>query len=193
MIAKPKKKRNYVDNKRFLAEIVEYKRLSKEAAEAGLEKPRLSEYIGECILLIATNYAHKPRFKNYSFKDQLISDAIENCLLYFDNFDPAKSSNPFAYFTQCTHYAFFRGIYREEKSRYAKYKTFQERVINTGEDALMIDSDNKHMVTTTMYDNLNDFIQSFEEREAKKKEKRKVAKQKKQGLDKFYEEDDNEG
>lgn len=182
-----KKPNHYVDNEKFLAEILEYKRQCKEAAEAGLEKPRVSEYIGSCILLIAERLSTKPRFMNYSFRDELVSDALENCFQYFDNFDPAKSQNPFAYFTQIIYYAFHRRINKEEKNRYIIYKKFQESILDTDDVSLLVDSDDKHLISSTMYDNLNDFIGKFEKREAEKKEKRK---EKKEGLEKFVGEND---
>jgi len=178
-----KKKRNhYVDNQRFLEEIIEYKKQVVEAREQGLDKPRVSEYIGKCIYLIAENLSHKPRFMNYSFRDELVSDAIENCFLYFDNFNPTISQNPFAYFTQIIYYAFHRRISKEEKNRYIIYKKFQESVLDTSDAALMIDHDDNHLISSTMYDNLNEFIKKFEGREAEKKEKRKASKE---GLEKF--------
>jgi len=182
-----KKKNHYVDNERFLTEIMEYKKRCREAIDKGLEKPRVPEYIGKCIYLMAENLSHKPRFMNYSFRDELVSDAIENCFLYFDNFDPDKGSNPFAYYTQIIYYAFHRRISKEEKNRYIIYKKFQESVLDTSDAALMIDHDDQHLISSTMYDNLNDFIKKFEGREAEKKEKRKAAKE---GLDKFFGEDD---
>lgn len=181
-----KKKRNhYVDNQKFLEEIVDYKKKVVEAKEKGLEKPRVSEYMGKCIYLIAENLSHKPRFMNYSFRDELVSDAIENCFLYFDNFNPNISQNPFAYFTQIIYYAFHRRISKEEKNRYIIYKKFQESVLDTSDAALMVDADDQHLISSTMYDNLNEFIKKFEGREAEKKEKRK---QVKQGLENFTEE-----
>jgi DNA-directed RNA polymerase specialized sigma24 family protein len=185
MTTTKKKKNHYVDNERFLAEILEYKKQVKLAKEQGLEKPRVSEYIGSCILLIANRLSTKPRFMNYSFRDELVSDALENCFQYFDNFNPEISSNPFAYFTQIIYYAFHRRINKEEKNRYIIYKKFQESVLDTSDAALMVDSDDNHLISSTMYDNLNDFIKKFEGREAEKKEKRK---QVKQGLENFTEE-----
>lgn len=182
-----KKKNHYVDNERFLAEIKEYKTKCKEAEADGKEKPRVSEYIGKCIYLIAENLAHKPRFMNYSYVDEMKSDAIENCLMYFDNFDSDKYSNPFAYFTQIIYYAFHRRINKEEKNRYVMYKKFQESVLDTVDAGLMLDNDGNHMIPTTMYDNINDFIDRFEKREEDKKAKRK---EKKEGLEKFVGEDD---
>ena len=186
-MATKKKKNHYVDNERFLTEIVDYKKKVVEAKEQGLEKPRVSEYMGKCIYLIAENLSHKPRFMNYSFRDELVSDAIENCFLYFDNFNPDISQNPFAYFTQIIYYAFHRRISKEEKNRYIIYKKFQESVLDTSDAALMIDADDQHLISSTMYDNLNEFIEKFEKRETEKKDKRKAAKE---GLDKFFGEND---
>ena len=193
-----KKKNHYVDNERFLAEIVAYKKKCKVAVDQGKEKPKLSEYIGQCIYLIAENLAHKPRFMNYSYVDEMKSDAIENCLMYFDNFDSDKYSNPFAYFTQIIYYAFHRRINKEEKNRYIMYKKFQESVLeapvsldgyNIDNHSLLVDNDDNHIMNVTMYDNINDFIDRFEKREEDKKTKRK---EKKEGLERFAG-DENEG
>ena len=186
-IVMAKKKTHYVDNERFYNEIVEYKKNCKIAIVEGKEKPILSNYIGKCIFLIAENLAHKPRFMNYSFVDEMKSDAIENCLMYFDNFDSDKYRNPFAYFTQIIYYAFHRRINKEEKNRYIIYKKFQESVLDSSVSDLMFDNDGNHMIPTTMYDNINEFIGRFEERELVKKEKRK---EKKEGLEKFVGESD---
>lgn len=188
MATKPKK--HYVDNQRFFEEIVEYKKKVKASKEQGLEKPRVSEYMGSCILMMAERLSTKPRFMNYSFREEMISDALENCFLYFDNFDPEKSQNPFAYFTQIIYYAFHRRISKEEKNRYIIYKKFQESVLHTSDASLMIDSDDNHLLSSTVYDNINDFIGKFEKRESEKKEKRK---QVKQGLENFVEGENDEG
>jgi len=77
-------------------------------------------------MLIATNVSMKPNFISYTFRDEMIGDAIENCCQYFDNFDPKRSKNPFAYFTQITWYAFLRRIHKEKKQLYAKYKAHEQ-------------------------------------------------------------------
>jgi len=106
----PKRKRSehYVNNKEFLEAICEYKRKVKVAAENGDPKPRITNYLGECFLKIATHLSYKPNFVNYMFREDMICDGIENCVQYIHNFNPEKSSNPFAYFTQIIHYAFLR-------------------------------------------------------------------------------------
>lgn len=110
-----KKKEHYVNNKEFLEAITVYRNKVIKAKELGEPKPRVPEYIGECFLKIATHLSYRPNFVNYMFKDDMICDGIENCLQYIHNFDPQKSSNPFAYFTQIIYFAFLRRIQREKK------------------------------------------------------------------------------
>jgi len=183
------KKVNYVDNKKFYETIVEHRRRVEESAQKGLEPPRLPEYIGECIWKIANKLSNKPCFINYSYRDEMISDGIENCIMYFKDFDPNKTQNPFAYFTQIIYYAFLRRINKEEKNRYIIYKNFQETIINNGYNAYLTDTEDNHIVPTHMYDNINSFMGRFEEKEELKKQKRK---EQKLGLTKFYEEDKDE-
>jgi len=110
-----KKKEHYVNNKDFLDALVQYRIHVQEAKDQGKPKPKVPEYVGECFLKIATHLSYRPNFVNYMFKDDMICDGIENCLQYIDNFDPAKSTNPFAYFTQIIYFAFLRRIQREKK------------------------------------------------------------------------------
>lgn len=117
---------HYVNNLEFLEALKQHKARVKQSVEDGTEKPRLSNYIGECILKIATHLSYKPNFINYTFRDEMISDGIENCLMYIDNFDPEKSNNPFAYFTQIIYYAFIRRIQREKKQTLIKGKIVME-------------------------------------------------------------------
>jgi len=182
---KAKKSVHYVDNQKFYAEIVSYREKLKEAREAGLEDPRIPNYIGECIWKIANKLSTKPCFMNYSYREEMVSDGIENCILYFKDYDPAIGQNPFAYFTQVIYYAFLRRINKEEKNRYAMYKHFQENIINQHDMNLLRDNDDNHLLPTQMYDNINDFMDRFEKKEEAKKIKRKQAKE---GLQQFYEE-----
>ena len=115
-----KKKVHYVNNKEFLAAIVERKQHLKEAEESDLPKPQVSNYLGECILKIANHLSYRPNFINYTYRDEMISDGIENSLQYIDNFDPEKSKNPFAYFTQIIYFAFVRRITKEKKQQKIK-------------------------------------------------------------------------
>ena len=101
-----KKKEHYVNNKEFLAAIIDYRHDVAIAKTKGESKPRVPEYIGSCFLKIATHLSYRPNFVNYMFKDDMICDGIENCLQYIDNFNPEKSQNPFAYFTQIIYFDF---------------------------------------------------------------------------------------
>ena len=116
---------HYVDNKKFYEALVEYRKKVLEAKENNLEKPRVTEYIGECFLKIATHLSYKANFINYTFKDDMISDGIENCLTAVEKFDPDRGMNPFAYFTQITFFAFVRRIQKEKKQQATKYKLLE--------------------------------------------------------------------
>jgi hypothetical protein len=117
-----KNKIHYVDNSKFLEEITKYRDSVLAAKEAGTLKPRVPNYIGECFLKIATHLAYKSNFINYTYREEMVSDGIENCITYIDNFNPDKSKNPFAYFTQITYYAFLRRIAKEKRQQQTKYR-----------------------------------------------------------------------
>tara|TARA_A100001201_G_scaffold71377_3_gene65338 strand:+ start:4184 stop:4660 length:477 start_codon:yes stop_codon:yes gene_type:complete len=127
VVMAPKKKQHYVDNKKFLEELVKYRKRVQIAKERGLKKPRIPEYIGECFLKIATHLSYRPNFINYMYKEDMIGDGIENCVQYIDNFDPAKSSNPFAYFTQIVYYAYLRRISKEKRQMDIKDKLIEKK------------------------------------------------------------------
>ena len=121
-----KRSEHYVNNKEFLNAIVIYRNQCKRAEEAGEDRPRITNYLGECFLKIATHLSYKPNFVNYMFREDMICDGIENCLQYIDNFNPEKSSNPFAYFTQIIYYAFLRRIQKEKKQMEIKNKILEK-------------------------------------------------------------------
>ena len=121
--AAPKKRKpHYVDNKKFLESIIVYKNKVKEAEASGTTEPRIDEYLGECFLKIATHLSFRPNFINYMYKDDMIADGYENCVQYIKNFNPEKSKNPFAYFTQIVYYAFLRRIAKEKRQMDIKDK-----------------------------------------------------------------------
>lgn len=116
---------HYVNNKDFLNALIEYRRQVREAKQLDQPQPRIPNYIGECFYKIATHLSFKPNFVNYMFKDDMISDGIENSIQYILNFDPEKSQNPFAYFTQVIHYAFLRRIQKEKRQLEIKGKILE--------------------------------------------------------------------
>ena len=132
-LKKPKAKPHYVDNKKFLVAMVEYKEKCRVAEEKGKKKPDVTNYIGECFLKIANHLSYRPNSINYTYRDDMISDGIENCLQYMSNFDPNKSTNPFAYFTQIIYYAFIRRIQKEKKQSLVK----QKLIANAGIENIM--------------------------------------------------------
>jgi len=126
MIKNKKKNEHYVDNAKFLQAMIEYKDRCDSAKKRKRKNPPVTNYIGECFLKIANHLSYRPNFINYTFRDDMISDGIENCLQYLDNFDPKKSKNPFAYFTQIIFYAFVRRIQKEKKQINIKYKLIED-------------------------------------------------------------------
>ena len=135
-----KKSAHYVNNKELLEALIVYRGKVAHAKENDLPKPRITNYLGSCFLKIATHLSYKPNFVNYMFRDDMISDGIENCVQYIHNFDPEKSRNPFAYFTQIIHYAFLRRIQKEKKQLDIKNKIIEktgfEEVMNVEPGAL---------------------------------------------------------
>ena len=125
VMAKRKKTEYYVNNKEFLAAISDYREKVHAAKESGDPRPRVTNYLGSCFLKIATHLSYKPNFVNYMFREDMICDGIENCLQYIDNFNPEKSKNPFAYFTQIIYYAFLRRIQKEKKQLEIKGKILE--------------------------------------------------------------------
>ena len=178
-MAKRKKvaKAHYVDNALFLEEMIEYKRQYYISKSNDEELPIISEYLGSVFLKIAQRLSFRPNFINYAFKNDMISDGIENCLHYIHNFNPEKSSNPFAYFTQIIYYAFIRRIQKEKKQLYIKYKSMQNYEISPEYVEYMnYDEDFK---TTTDFKNsdfrvvVDEFVDNFEKSKKKKAVKKK--------------------
>ena len=141
-MARPKKSEHYVNNKDFLAALEQYAIDVERAKEKELPKPQIPRYIGECFLKIANHLSYKPNFVNYMFKDDMICDGIENCVRYIHNFNPEKSKNPFAYFTQIIYYAFLRRISQEKKQLEIKNKILERTDFDEVFDANDLDSGN---------------------------------------------------
>ena len=149
-----KKSEHYVNNKELLQALIVYREKVAHAKENDLPKPRITNYLGECFLKIATHLSYKPNFVNYMFRDDMISDGIENCVQYIHNFDPEKSRNPFAYFTQIIYYAFLRRIQKEKKQLEIKTKIIER----TGYDQVMVVEEGAGG-TSSDYNTIKDNIQ----------------------------------
>lgn len=177
--------RHYVDNKKFFTVMLQYKNDLNEALEKGNPKPRIPPYVGECLYKIANRLSLKPNFVNYTFRDEMVSDGLENCIAYINNFNPEKSTNPFAYFTQIIYYAFLRRIEQEKKHLYIKQKTLEnfyfegmlaEQAVGEDDRNVSVDLDNDYM---------KNLVRTFD---AKLAEKQRKNKEKRIGLEKFCDE-----
>jgi DNA-directed RNA polymerase specialized sigma subunit len=156
VMTKRKRSEHYVNNKEFLAALIKYREDIEIAQIQGKPKPRITNYLGECFLKIATHLSFKPNFVNYMFKDDMICDGIENCVQYIHNFDPNKSQNPFAYFTQIIHYAFLRRIQKEKKQLEIKNKILEK----SGYDQVFDDNNTIDGSNYSDYNSIKDAVHS---------------------------------
>ena len=155
VMAKRKRSEHYVNNKEFLAALIKYREDVEIAKIRDLPKPVIPRYIGECFLKIANHLSFKPNFVNYMFKDDMVCDGIENCVQYINNFNPEKSSNPFAYFTQIIHYAFLRRIQKEKKQLEIKSKILER---SGYDEVFTVDGDT--MGSSSDYNQIKDAVQT---------------------------------
>ena len=155
-MAKRKRSEHYVNNKEFLAALIRYREDREIAVLQDKPRPVIPRYIGECFLKIANHLSFKPNFVNYMFKEDMISDGIENCVQYIHNFNPEKSQNPFAYFTQIIHYAFLRIIQREKRQLEIKNKILEK----SGYSEVFDDSNQIDGTTYADYNSIKDAVHS---------------------------------
>jgi|TARA_B100000959_G_C14966335_1_gene617894 DNA-directed RNA polymerase specialized sigma24 family protein len=181
----PRKKQHYVNNEQFLIVMRDYRENYLKSKDDETTPPQIPDYAGECFLKIAERLSHRPNFINYAFREEMVSDGIENCVMYASNFNPEKSTNPFAYFTQIIYYAFLRRIEKEKKQLYIKYKTMDEfsSLEDNSDMAAMSAKESASVVsgaspmTADKRASIYDFIHAFEEKKrAKKKPKPEVDK-----------------
>ena len=147
---------HYVNNKEFLHALIKYREDVEIAKLKDKPKPVIPRYIGDCFLKIANHLSFKPNFVNYMFKEDMISDGIENCVQYIHNFNPEKSQNPFAYFTQIIHYAFLRRIQREKRQLEIKNKILEK----SGYSEVFDDSNQIDGSTYSDYNQIKDNVHS---------------------------------
>ena len=120
-----KVKNNYINNKSLYSALVHYKSEVQKAERENKEKPKVSDTIGQAILLICQRLGSKLNFSGYTFKEDMISDGVIDCVIAVDNFNPDKYNNPHAYFTQIAWRAFIRRINKEKKQNYIKHKNYE--------------------------------------------------------------------
>lgn len=169
------KAKHYVNNEKFFEAMSEYRKEYLEAKDNEEEPPPLPEYVGECILLMAERLSHRPNFMNYTFREEMIGDGIENCIMYASNFDPEKSKNPFAYFTQILYYAFLRRIEKEKTQLYFKFKKMNdtdgiEEFVNNESSGDVVFQGSP--MTADKKASIYEFIDNFEQKKEKKRKKR---------------------
>ena len=161
---------HYVNNKTLLECIEKYQKQKNDAIQNNTTLPKIPEYFGEAIIQIATRFSRRSNFIGYSFRDEMISDAIEHALVAADKFDPNKSSNPFSYITTMVYYSFIRRIAKEKRQSYIRSKLIQDMPI----DSFDIQD---HDDDTDFMNNYMAFIQShqnFDDTQEKKVPKQKV-------------------
>ncbi len=172
-----RKKQHYVNNEKFLEVMSDYREKYLQAKDNDTELPIIPDYAGECFLKIAERLSHRPNFINYAFREEMVSDGIENSVMYASNFNPEKSTNPFAYFTQIIYFAFLRRIEKEKKQLYIKYKTMEEYssledhvdMGEMGQSETQAVSSGATPLTTDKRASIQEFIHAFEEKKRKKK------------------------
>lgn len=174
---------HYIDNKVFYAEMVKWKAIVDAERSAERKTPPVTDYIGKCFLDIATHLSYRPNFINYPYREEMIGDGIENCLMYASNFDPSKSKNPFSYFTQIIYFAFLRRIAKEKKQMYIRYKML-EAADKTGKvrSNLLNSSDSDDPVAEYFHLSQND-IAKFSKSDSPRRKGKKSKKAKRNHLD----------
>lgn len=128
---KPKDKPHYVNNAEFSQAVVDYVKTVRQAKEEESSLPVVTDYIAQCFLKICEGLSHKANFVRYTYREEMVMDAVENCLKAIENYNIDKATrtgkpNAFAYFTQIAWYAFLRRIEKEKKQQDIKLKYLSE-------------------------------------------------------------------
>jgi hypothetical protein len=118
---------HYVNNADFSQAVVDYVTVVNEAKNNQDTIPLVPDYIAQCFLRIAEGLSHKSNFIRYTYREEMVMDAVENCLKAINNYDIEAATrtgkpNAFAYFTQISWYAFLRRIAKEKKQQDIKIK-----------------------------------------------------------------------
>ena len=130
---------HYIDNALFGQAVSEHVRGVKEDNEKGIEPRPVTDYIGRSFLNIAEGLSHSGNFINYTYREDMVMDAVENCIKYVNNFDinaKTRSGKPnvFSYFTQISWYAFLRRIAKEKKQTEIKQKIISTSAVDVFAD-----------------------------------------------------------
>jgi DNA-directed RNA polymerase specialized sigma24 family protein len=162
----------YVDNHALYDALVDWQKATRSAHRKKLPNPALPDYIAECMMKMATRLSQKAGFVNYTYREDMIGDALESCLRYIHNFNPKRSTNAFAYITQIIHNAFIRRIQKEQKQLYVKMRIVDEADFAHSYERQ--DGDTTHYnnsYVTYLQENKGDVISKFENWKEQKKSK----------------------
>lgn len=175
---------HYVSNKDLYAVLCEYNEQKELYINEGKDPMtvRIPEAIGEAILKITSRLASRGNFAAYSYRDEMVSDAIENCLAAVDNFDVKKYKNPFAYFTQISWFAFIRRIDKEKRQSYLKIKNYKKTIAEEELANITVGYNPSIQATDEVMD---EFVKSYEQTLQRKKKKKEQTK----GVDRYYDSD----
>ena len=161
------RRQNYVDNKKFHAELSEYLKTLKMHRGGWIqEHPTIPDYVGQCILKIAQNFATKPNFRYMAYVEEMVSDAVENCIMYLDRFDHRRGTSAFSYYTQICYFAFLRRVSKENKQLYVMYKKMEQ---SGGIDNVVAGDGLQQGIPDDQVATMNDFIKNWEEKNLTKK------------------------
>jgi hypothetical protein len=176
---------HYVNNSKFSLAIVEYVKELQESKANGLDPPIVPNYIALCFLKIAENLSHKGNFIRYTYREEMVMDAVENCLRAIENYDINTTTrtgkpNAFAYFTQIIWYAFLRRIAKEKKQQEIKERYLSQSGI---EMFMEIGDDQSSNTAANFVDHLKDRIDRVKEYDKEIKEYSKKERKKKKSKD----------
>lgn len=182
-----KSSEHYVDNVKFFEVMSDYrksledavgsdlpfKQAYEEAVKSGVQLPRIPEYVGECLQRIAVRLSYSSNFINYTWRDEMIADGVENCIRYIHNFDPSVSNNPFSYFTRIIWFAFLRRIAAEKKQRYIRYKSMERAMLLDDLVSRQPGDESGYLGTTALeMEGISNFITDYEKSLAEQKKKK---------------------
>jgi len=191
---KVKKENHYVDNEKFFKELIQWQQDMEYSEANDTVKPKIPEYIGSCILKICERLSSLHYFAKYPYRDEMVLNAIENCIKKLRNFNAKKTANPFAYYTQISYYSFISTIADENKRKYNKYRHILDKLAsgNLASSPEYTSDIAEHIMDNVelQVDYLQEFVSSYE---AKNKAKVIAAKKSKMVDDLIVDEDDNEG
>lgn len=181
MSAKAKAKPHYVNNRDFSEAVMDYAISVRKANQKNQTIPTVTDYIAKCFIRIAEGLSHRPNFVRYTYREEMVMDAVENCLRAINNYNIETATrtgkpNAFSYFTQICYFAFIRRITKEKKQQDIKFKFIEKMGI---EDFVQMGMDNDTANETMAYvDTLRQRISTVRQKDTILKEFAKEEKKK---------------